>query len=92
MQDLTTPAGAFKAFYSTALLIWSIILIAALIAEGQSTLAADVSPALAYVVWIGAIGWLTMVEGGQGSLVGLAPVHYNFYKATHPKSYLVTKV
>merc|ERR1719215_2291036 len=33
-----------------------------------------------------------MVEGGQGSLVGLAPVHYNFYKSTHPKSYLVTKV
>jgi len=92
MQDLTTPAGAFKAFYSTVLLIWSIILIAALIAEGQSKLADEVSPALAYVLWIGAIGWLTMVEGGQGSLVGLAPVHYNFYKATHPKSYLVTKV
>jgi hypothetical protein len=31
--------------------------------------------------------WLSMIEGGQGSLVGLAPVNPELYKESHPTTY-----
>jgi hypothetical protein len=44
-----------------------------LIFTDQTTLARDVHPGLAFcTLWISVL-WLTMVEGSQGSLVGLAP-------------------
>jgi len=33
-----------------------------------------------------------MVEGGQASLVGLAPINFDLYKDTHPITYISTKV
>eukprot|EP00978_Attheya_sp_CCMP212_P035261 scaffold152203_cov56-Attheya_sp.AAC.2 len=33
-----------------------------------------------------------MVEGGQGSLVGLAPANGDLFKETHPKSYVCNKL
>ena len=81
----------FQMAYSTLALIFSIILIMGLIFTEQTKLAADVHPALAFFVLVGSITWLTMVEGGQGSLVGLAPVHFDLYKDTHKLSYESTK-
>jgi hypothetical protein len=53
-----------------------------LIFTDQTTLARDVHPGLAFcTLWISVL-WLTMVEGSQGSLVGLAPVE--LFKDTHP--------
>ena len=39
-----------------------------------------------------AILWLTMVEGGQASLVGLAPVNPELYKDSHPLAYKCTQL
>merc|ERR1719276_578259 len=43
------------------------------------------------MIWV-AIGWLTMIEGGQGSLVGLAPVNKELYKDSHPLAYKCTSI
>ena len=91
-KDLSQPLEAFKAFYSVALLIFSVIMIMGLIANSQTKLSGDVSPVLAYFTLWGAIIWLTMVEGGQGSLVGLAPVHLELYKESHSLTHKSTVV
>jgi silicon transporter len=64
----------------------------ALIAKRMTGLSSDTHPAVAYIaIWI-AILWLTMVEGGQASLVGLAPVNPELYKDSHPIAYKCTKL
>jgi silicon transporter len=86
------PLVALKGFVSTCLLIFSIVLIMALIANKQTGLSSDASPGAAYaLIWI-AILWLTMIEGGQGSLVGLAPVNKELYKNSHPIAYKSTSI
>jgi len=77
----------FRYFYSTCLLIFSIVIVMGLIATKNTQLSNQVHPALAYcAIWI-AILWLSMVEGGQASLVGLAPVNRELYKESHPMAY-----
>jgi silicon transporter len=86
------PISLFKSVYSVGLLIFSIICIMALIAKRMTGLSSDTHPAVAYIaIWI-AILWLTMVEGGQASLVGLAPVNPELYKDSHPIAYKCTKL
>lgn len=87
-----SPLLMFKYGYSTILLIFSITLIMGLIFTEQTKLAADVHPALAFIVlWVLVI-WLSMVEGGQASLVGLAPVNRELYKDSHPICYKCTSI
>eukprot|EP00957_Ditylum_brightwellii_P196032 14935912-Ditylum_brightwellii.AAC.1 len=62
-----------------------------LIFTQQTKLSMDVHPALAFFMLWGLIHWLGMVEGGQASLVGLAPIHFELYKDSHPISYIPTK-
>jgi silicon transporter len=62
-------------------------MIMGLIFTEQTTLSSDVHPALAFVCIWGGILWLSMIEGGQGSLVGLAPVNRELYKDSHPITY-----
>jgi len=88
----TDPLNVFKSVYSTLLLIFSIIVIFGLIADSQTNLSNDAHPVAAYILFIGAIGWLTMVEGGQASLVGLYPVDKELYRDSHPKSYVCTDI
>jgi len=78
--------------YSCILLAFSIVIVFGLMASGQTTLARDVHPAFAVIMLIVSITWLTMVEGGQGSLVGLAPVDRRLYKDTHKWSYMCTSL
>ncbi len=86
------PCNLFKSIYSVALLIFSIICIMALISKRMTGLSNDTHPAAAYIaIWV-AILWLTMVEGGQASLVGLAPVNPELYKDSHPLAYKCTKL
>ena len=47
-------------------------------------------PVLAMIILFAAITWLTMVEGGQGAIVGLGPVHEDFFKDTHKWSHRCT--
>lgn len=78
------PCTLIKYVYSTCLLIFSVVIVMALIANKQTPLSRDVHPAVAYVViWVGVI-WLTMIEGGQASVVGLRPVDRELYRETHP--------
>jgi silicon transporter len=82
----------FKFVASTCALIFSITLIMGLIFTNQTTLAKDVHPGLAFcTLWISVL-WLTMVEGSQGSLVGLAPVDRELFKDSHPISYQCCEV
>jgi silicon transporter len=86
------PLTLFKSIYSVALLIFSLVSVFAMIATRQTNLSDSAHPAVAYIVFCVAILWLTMVEGGQASLVGLAPVNKELYKDSHPISYMSTKL
>lgn len=81
-----------KYSYSTLLLIFSIVLIVGLIFTEQTRLSHDAHPAVALVVMLVAITWLTMVEGGQGALVGLGPVDPSLYKDSHKLTYKCTSL
>eukprot|EP00568_Trieres_chinensis_P017961 CAMPEP_0183327010 /NCGR_PEP_ID=MMETSP0160_2-20130417/83540_1 /TAXON_ID=2839 ORGANISM="Odontella Sinensis, Strain Grunow 1884" /NCGR_SAMPLE_ID=MMETSP0160_2 /ASSEMBLY_ACC=CAM_ASM_000250 /LENGTH=366 /DNA_ID=CAMNT_0025495119 /DNA_START=78 /DNA_END=1174 /DNA_ORIENTATION=+ len=88
--DGNSPFDLFKKFYSTCLLLFCTVFLMGLMFSGQTKLAADVHPALAFIVFWSLIIWLNMVEGGQGSLVGLAPVNFDLYKDSHPTTYKST--
>jgi len=63
-----------------------------LIGNKQTNLSSDAHPAAAYILLWAAISWLTMVEGGQASLVGLEPVDNQLYKESHPKAFKCTNI
>jgi len=86
------PLTIFKSVYSCILLAFSVITILGLIANEQTNLSDSAHPFVAYLLLIGAVGWLTMVEGGQASLVGLYPVDKELYKDSHFKSYISTTI
>jgi len=88
----TAPLSIFKSVYSVALLIFSLVSVLGMIGTRQTNLSDSVHPAVAYIVFTVAILWLTMVEGGQASLVGLAPVNKELYRESHPTTYLSTKI
>lgn len=63
-----------------------------LIAQRQTHISSDVHPAVAFILLWFSILWLSMIEGGQGSLVGLAPIHAELYKESHPIAYKCTAI
>lgn len=82
----------FKEVYSCALLGFSTAIVCALIFTGETTIAHDVHPALAFVMlWVSII-WLTQVEGGQASTVGLPPVDMDLYKESHPTAHKIMTI
>jgi silicon transporter len=96
MSDESSPAATLcqniKYFYSIVLLIFSIILVTGLIFTQQTSLSRDTHAAVAFIVMWLAILWLTMVEGSQASMVGLAPVARELYKDTHKIAHKVTSI
>lgn len=82
----------FKCTYSTALLLFSIVIIMAAIYDRSTEISQDVHSALAYIIiWVAVI-WLSMVEGEQAGLVGLGPVDKELYKESHPITYKCTSL
>ena len=79
----------FKNAYSLALLVFSIVIVCALIFDEQTSLSQDVHPALAFICLWAALIWLSMVEGGQASMVGLPPVDRVLYEKSHPISHAI---
>eukprot|EP00934_Nitzschia_sp_Nitz4_P008602 Nitzschia sp. Nitz4//scaffold325_size20118//17702//19372//NITZ4_008706-RA/size20118-processed-gene-0.4-mRNA-1//1//CDS//3329547911//8592//frame0 len=75
--------------YSVALVIFSIVIVTALMFEDQTKIARDVHPAAALIIMWAGILWMSMVEGGQCSMVGLPPVNRELYKETHPITYKI---
>ena len=91
LPDISDNLTLFKSVYSIGLLIFSISMIMGLIFTGQTKISSEVSPILAFcVIWFAVI-WLTMVEGGQASMVGLAPVNPELYKVSHKTSHSLCK-
>jgi len=83
---------AIKNVYSTIAVLFSCSLVGGLIVSEQTNMAKDIHPAFAAVLLIVAISWLSVVEGGQASLVGLAPVKRALYKESHPIAYKCTEI
>ena len=83
---------AIKTIYSVGLLIFSLIVIFALIADEQTSLSEDVHPVVAVAVLVVAVLWLSMVEGSQASMVGLPPIPRDLYKESHPISHEICEV
>jgi silicon transporter len=74
---------------SLFLLGFSIVIVMALIGTGNTKLASDVHPAAAAcILWV-CIIWMSMVEGGQASMVGLPPIDRELYKESHPITYKI---
>jgi len=73
-----------------ALLIFSIVIVLALIGTGNTQLARDLHPAAAGIIMWSLIIWMSMVEGGQCSMVGLPPVDRELYRESHPITYKIT--
>mmetsp|Transcript_4965 Transcript_4965/g.8541 ORF Transcript_4965/g.8541 Transcript_4965/m.8541 type:complete len:511 (-) Transcript_4965:330-1862(-) len=82
-----TPFTIFRYVASIALLIFSIIIVGALIFTENTRVAQEANPWVALIVCIMAIVWLSMIEGQQASLVGLPPVDPDLYKDSHPLTY-----
>eukprot|EP00529_Nitzschia_sp_RCC80_P021412 CAMPEP_0113454882 /NCGR_PEP_ID=MMETSP0014_2-20120614/8092_1 /TAXON_ID=2857 /ORGANISM="Nitzschia sp." /LENGTH=412 /DNA_ID=CAMNT_0000346301 /DNA_START=74 /DNA_END=1308 /DNA_ORIENTATION=+ /assembly_acc=CAM_ASM_000159 len=89
---VSTPFDWARIVVSLGLLIFSVTIVMALIADKQTKLSSDVHPALAYIVLWSGIIWMSMVEGGQASMVGLPPVNANLYKESHKTTYYITSV
>ena len=83
---------AIKNVVSCGLVLFSATLVGGLIFTEQTNIARDVHPALAAVLLVVVIAWLSVVEGGQASLVGLAPIKRELYKESHPIAYKCTAI
>jgi len=81
------PFDLVRYAISLGLLVFSIVLVGALIFTGNTRVAAEANPWVALIVCILAVFWLTMIEGQQASLVGLPPVDPDLYKDSHPGTY-----
>lgn len=81
-----------KNVVSSIALCFSIALITGLQFSSQTGLSQDVHPAAAFCLLWFAVIWLSVVEGGQASLVGLAPVDRELYKDSHPIAYNCTGI
>jgi len=79
-----------KNLYSCILLAFSIAAIHGLIFTEQTGLSSTAGAIPAVVLlWVG-IFWLAMIEGGQASHVGLAPIDEELFKESHPTTYQIT--
>jgi len=87
----TGPLVLFKNFYSTLLLIFAAVSIHGLIFTKQTGFSQDYSDIGAFFLFWAAIIWLAMIEGGQASHVGLAPVDKELYKDSHKVSYKIAE-
>uniref|UniRef100_A0A7S3KVX3 Silicon transporter n=1 Tax=Amphora coffeiformis TaxID=265554 RepID=A0A7S3KVX3_9STRA len=78
-----------KMAYSVGLVIFSICIVTALMWAEKTSISEDSSPIVAFLaMWIGIL-WMTMVEGGQCSMVGLPPIDRELYKESHPITYSI---
>jgi len=82
----------FKDVYSTILLIFCTVIVTATIFDNNTKVAKQSHPVVAYIVLWVVLVWLSMVEGGQASLVGLPPIDMGLYKTSHPTSHKIMTV
>jgi len=85
-----TPLDWIRIVFSLFLVIFSIVVVLALIATGNTQLSRDIHPVAAGVILWALIIWMSMVEGGQCSMVGLPPIDRELYRESHPITYKIT--
>jgi len=78
----------FKYAYSSALLVFCIVVVTSAIFTYQTTATGEfgIHPAVAFVVFWLLLFWLALMEGGLNCLVGLHPVDRALYALSHPKT------
>mmetsp|Transcript_5005 Transcript_5005/g.7509 ORF Transcript_5005/g.7509 Transcript_5005/m.7509 type:complete len:539 (-) Transcript_5005:137-1753(-) len=81
-----------KMAYSVVLVIFSIVIVTALQIEGKTSVAEKAHPIVAILVMWAGILWMSMVEGGQCSMVGLPPINRDLYKDSHPITHQITSL
>ena len=79
-----------KTVGSLALLCLSVYLIMGAIVTRQTKVSQVAGPVVASIIMWFLIFWLGLMEGGQGSLVGLQPVDKALYSQSHPISHQCT--
>jgi len=84
-----TPWDWIKIVISLCLVTFSVIIVLALIATGNTQLARDIHPVAAGIILWALIIWMSMVEGGQCSMVGLPPIDRELYRESHPITYKI---
>jgi len=89
-HGINSTFDKIRIVYSLFLLIFSIVVVLALIATGNTQIARDVHPVAAGVIMWALIIWMSMVEGGQCSMVGLPPIDRELYRESHPITYKIT--
>merc|ERR1711897_16186 len=90
-RDPKTAFLYFKEIYSTILLIFCTVVVMTYIFYQNTTLSQR-SPWIAFFIFWPALYWLSMVEGGQASLVGLPPVDTRLFKKSHPTTYKIMEI
>ena len=85
--SIFAPLNVVKSIFSACLFSFSIVSILGLIVTNQTLWSQQIAPAFAFIFLFLAATWLTMIEGSQASIVGLAPVNRELYKESHPKAY-----
>eukprot|EP00980_Cylindrotheca_fusiformis_P004970 scaffold1054_cov124-Cylindrotheca_fusiformis.AAC.10 len=78
--------------YSIALLVISLVVVVSLMATEQTHLSQVTHPAVAFCLLAFLFLWLAMLEGGQASLVGIAPVSKELYEDSHPTTFKVARL
>ena len=72
-----------KGVFSLSLLVFSTIIIHCSIVSRRTKLSSEVNPLVACVALWGFVGWLTILAGSHGCLVGLAPISRELYGDSH---------
>ena len=93
-RDIDRLVNVVRFIYSSALLGFCIVVVMAAIFEHQTvgTEEYNIHAVVGCIVFWFLIVWLAMMEGGQGSLVGLHPIDKSLYKATHPQAWMTVKI
>jgi len=81
----------FKEIYSSLLLIFCSIIVISLMFQ-ENTKLSTTSPWIAFFIFWISLYWLSMVEGGQASLVGLPPVDMHLYSTSHPTTHKIMAI
>lgn len=87
-KDIDRLVSVFKLLYSSALLIFALVIVMAALFTKQTVATAQLGvPSIAafFIFWF-LICWLAMMEGGQGALVGLQPIDKDRYEFSHPRT------
>jgi hypothetical protein len=92
--DIDRLLTVIKFIYSSALLVFCLIVVHVAMFTNQTTATADLGlhPAVAFFIFWFLIVWLAMMEGGQGALIGLTPIDKEKYAESHPRALMNTKL